>query len=119
MLHIQVPVCFMYPCLLLKVLAQYDLQLCACSKKRLLCCLCSCTLCEGIHAQVTSQRGSGAPGKREASHWWRYPLVRSILVEATGSPVCFTQVKVTGTFPAHFALVEITGRRISRGSIQG
>ena len=58
----------MYPCLLLKVLA--------CSEKRLLCCLCSCTLCEGIHAQVTSQRGSGAPGKREASHWWRYPLVR-------------------------------------------
>ena len=26
-------------------------------------CLCSCTLCEGIHAQVTFQRGSGAPGK--------------------------------------------------------
>ena len=26
-------------------------------------CLCSCTPCEGIHAQVTSQRGSGAPGK--------------------------------------------------------
>ena len=24
--------------------------------------LCSCTPCEGIHAQVTSQRGSGAPG---------------------------------------------------------
>ena len=26
-------------------------------------CLCSCTPSEGIHAQVTSQRGSGAPGK--------------------------------------------------------
>ena len=31
--------------------------------------LCSCTPCEGIHAEVTSQRGSGAPGKaRCASH---------------------------------------------------
>ena len=67
--------------------------------------------CEGIHAQVTSQRGSGAPGKQEASHWWRYPLVRSILVEATGSPVCFTQVKVTGASPVYFALVEISGKK--------
>ena len=50
---------------------------------------------------------------------WRYPLVRSILVEATGSAVCFTQVKATGVSPVHFALAEITGRRISRGSIQG
>ena len=32
-------------------------------KKRLLRCLCSCMLCEGMHAQVTSQRDSGAPGK--------------------------------------------------------
>ena len=37
----------MYPCLLLKVPAEYDVQLCACSKKRLLRCLCSSTLCEG------------------------------------------------------------------------
>ena len=49
----------MYPCLLLKVLAEYDLQLCACRKKRLLCGLCSCTLCEWIHAQVTSHGGGG------------------------------------------------------------
>ena len=109
MLHIQVLFCFtyhlhvsMYPCLLLKVRAEYDLQLRACSEKRLLRCLCSCTLCEGIHAQVTSQRGSGAPGKREASHWWRYPLV-----EATGYPVCFTQVKVTGVSSLHFAQVKM------------
>ena len=59
----------MYPCLLLAVLAEYDLQLCAYGKKRLRCCLCSGALCEGIHAQDTSQSGSGAPGKREASHW--------------------------------------------------
>ena len=52
----------MYPCLLLKLLAEYDLQLCA-SKKETPVCLCSCTSSEGIHAQVTSQRGSGAPGK--------------------------------------------------------
>ena len=25
-------------------------------------CLCSCTPCEGIHAQVTSQRGGGGVG---------------------------------------------------------
>ena len=31
-------------------------------------CLCSCTPCEGIHAQVTSQRGSGAPGKTGVLH---------------------------------------------------
>ena len=31
-------------------------------------CLCSCTPCEGIHAQVTSQRGSGAPGKPGVLH---------------------------------------------------
>ena len=31
-------------------------------------CLCSCTLCEGIHAQVTSQRGSRAPGKTGVLH---------------------------------------------------
>ena len=43
----------------------------------------------------------------------------AILVEATGSPLCFTQVKVTGTSPVYFALVKITGRRISWGSIQG
>ena len=111
MLHIQVPVCL--------TLHLHVSMLCACSKKRLLCCLCSCTLCEEIHAQVTSQRGSGAPGKREASHRWRYPLVRSIQVEATGSPVCFTQVKATGASPVYFALVKRTGRRNSRGSIQG
>ena len=52
----------MYPCLLLKALAGYDLQLCACSKRDS-CILCSCRPSEGIHAQVTSQRGSGAPGK--------------------------------------------------------
>ena len=32
-------------------------------KKETPVCLCSCTPSEGIHAQVTSQRGSGAPGK--------------------------------------------------------
>ena len=31
-------------------------------------CLCSCTPCEGIHAQVTSQRGSGASGKPGVLH---------------------------------------------------
>ena len=55
----------MYPCLLLKVLAKYYLQLCACSEKRLLCCLCSCTPSEEIPAQVTSQGGGGG---REAAY---------------------------------------------------
>ena len=37
--------------------------------KETLACLCACTPCEGSHAQVTSQRGSGAPGNtRCASH---------------------------------------------------
>ena len=31
--------------------------------------------------------------------------------------MCFTQVKVTGASPIHFALVKRTGRRIPRGSI--
>ena len=35
------------------------------------------------------------------------------------SPVCFTQVKVTGASPVYFALVKRTGRSSSRGSIQG
>ena len=103
--------CIQYPCLLLKALAEYDLQL-----LRRLCCS---TLREGIHAQVTSQRGSGAPGEKGKLHISGVTLlVRSALVEATGSPVCFTQVKVTGFFPALFTHVKITGREISRGSIR-
>ena len=51
----------MYPCLLLKVLAEFDLQLCTCSESPAG--LCSCTLSAGIHAQVTSQRGSETPRK--------------------------------------------------------
>ena len=39
------------------VLAEHELQLCTCSKKKLLRCLCSCRFCEGICAQDTSQGG--------------------------------------------------------------
>ena len=73
----------MYPCLLLKVLAVHDLQLCVCSKRD------SCEpvfpvrLREGIHAQVTSQGGGGASlwfrlslsltaGKAPHSLWFRF-----------------------------------------------
>ena len=88
----------MYPCLLLKVLAEYELQQCACSKKRLLCACVPVRLARGYTPRLHLNVVAELPGK---------------------SPVCFTQVKVTGASPVYFALVKRTGRTGSRGSIQG
>ena len=87
----------MYPCRLLKVLADYDLQLCACSKKRLLCACVPVRLARGstprLHLNVVAE----LPGK---------------------SPVCFTQVKVTGAFSGILRTGEENRKNWLRGSIQ-
>ena len=78
MLHIQVLVCVTYHLhVSMPVASRVLLQLCACRKKRLLCCLCSCTL---------SARG------------YTPRLHLNVVAELPGYPVCFTQVKVTGDF---------------------
>ena len=88
----------MYPCLLLKVLAEYDLQLCACRKNGLLCACVPVRFARGYTPRLHFNVVAELPGK---------------------SPVCFTQVKVAGASPVYFALVKRTGRSNSRGSIQG
>ena len=49
----------MYPCLLLKVLAEYDLQLCACSKKRLLCACVPVRFARGYTPRLHLKAGRG------------------------------------------------------------
>ena len=88
MLQIQVPVCFTYHMHVSMPAAQGSSRVviysCAPVAKGDTCvCLCACTLCDGIHNQVTI------------------------------STVCFTQMKVTGVSPVYFAQVKRTGRAIS------
>ena len=110
MLHIQVPACFTYHLhVSMPVLAEYDLQLRAGSKKE--------TPALPAFLCALRARGSGAPGEKGKLHTcggtrWYAP-------HSTGSPVCFTQVKVTGFSPAHFTQVKISGRETCRGSIRG
>ena len=71
MLHIQVPVSritCMYPCLLLQVLAEYDLQLCACSKKRLLCACVPVRLARGYTPRLHLM-GRGGEGGVVSGLW--------------------------------------------------
>ena len=56
------PCTCMYPCLLLKVLAEYDLQLCACSKKRLLCACVPVRLARGYTPRLHLRGGEGREG---------------------------------------------------------
>ena len=66
----------MYPCLLLKVLAEYELQLCACSEKRLLCACVPVRLAKGYTPRL-HLGGEGAATRRrgtiyaEAVFWAR------------------------------------------------
>ena len=78
----------MYPCLWLKVLAEYNLQLCACSKRD------SC-----VPVFLYTFLGDTRPG-----------LHLNVVAELR-----FTQVKVTGASPVYFALVKRTGRSSSLG----
>ena len=62
----------MYPCLLLKVLAEYELQLCACSKKRLLCACVPVRLAKGytprLHLKGGGGEGRGSIRKSQVRH---------------------------------------------------
>ena len=64
MLHIQVSVCLTYRLHVSMPVAQGSSRVRTTAvrlqQKETPVCLCSCTPCEGIHAQVTSQRGGGA-----------------------------------------------------------
>ena len=92
MLHIQVPsvsrITCMYRCLWLKVLAEYDYSLAPVVKETPVLLVFLYANCEGIHAQVTSQRGSGAPGIPGVLHSGEgdrsVSLVHFTLVERTG-----------------------------------
>ena len=87
----------MHPCLLLRVLAEYDLQLCAGSTGTPAS-LYSCTPSEGIHAQVTSQREEGREGrggregeregKRPIDHVKTPPGLAGARSHAAGCPSC-------------------------------
>ena len=94
MLHIQVSVCFTYHMHVAMPVAQgssraliYSWQ----TETPVFACV-PVRFARGYTQRLLSQRGSGAPGNGSS--------VRSNVVEATGSPVCFTQqVKVTGVSP--------------------
>ena len=103
----------MYPCLLIKVLSKYALQLKACSKKRLLRCLCSCTHTLRLHLSMVAELSeTEVPQccryRRYAPHRWRQPVY----------PVCFILVKVTGVSPVYLTLVKTNGGDIPETRFQ-